>query len=52
MPNGFYPVGGANMITAHAVDSIKMLGGEVLVDAYVKEICFVNEKVYGQFLVL
>ncbi|VDM47258.1 unnamed protein product [Toxocara canis] len=47
MNSGYYPIGGATMITSHIVRSIQKFGGKVLVKADVKEIRFENEKVEG-----
>uniref|UniRef100_A0A0M3I171 All-trans-retinol 13,14-reductase n=1 Tax=Ascaris lumbricoides TaxID=6252 RepID=A0A0M3I171_ASCLU len=47
LDGGYYPIGGATMITSNIVRSIEKFGGKVLVKADVKEITFEDGKVKG-----
>ncbi|VDN60168.1 unnamed protein product [Dracunculus medinensis] len=48
MENGYYPIGGANILTSSIIRSINKFGGKVLVKANVREITFDgNRRVNG-----
>uniref|UniRef100_A0A0R3RND1 Amino_oxidase domain-containing protein n=1 Tax=Elaeophora elaphi TaxID=1147741 RepID=A0A0R3RND1_9BILA len=47
MENGYYPIGGAALLTASIIRSIRKFGGKVIVQADVQQIVFDNGRVNG-----